>query len=93
MIQGILSKLAKIAMSIVFTAVILVPSTGTSAEGSGKWVPSDPESSCPSMSSGGACPQGTTCSEWDIDGESVLSCCIPSSYLGTSELGACYEIQ
>ena len=93
MFQGHRSNLVKIGLFVGFVAVILILSAATSADGGGKWVPAASGAACPSTSSSAGCPENTTCSEWDVDGESVVACCIPSELMGTGNFGACYEMQ
>ena len=73
----------------LFAAVILILSATTSATGSGKWLPTGTGEDCPYSSPSTNCSEGETCSEWDVDGEPLMTCCISQAYIGSSNLAAC----
>lgn len=63
------------------------------ADGEGTWVPAASEAACGPSTSGGSCPVGTTCSEWDVDGQTTTACCVPTESVGSGDPGACYATQ
>ncbi len=79
----------KTAFWTCVVALVLSMSSILSAENSGEWVPNNSASGCPSSGFSTGCGTERVCADWDVDGESLMSCCIDSQYLGTSSLGAC----
>lgn len=82
----------RISLLACFSLLSLMPLT-TAAGDEGTWVPAASETACGPSTSGGSCPEGTTCSEWDVDGQTTTTCCIPAESVGSSDPSACYPTQ
>ena len=74
-------------LALISLAALVAPIAAASGEGT--WVPASSQAACSPASSGGSCPEGMTCSEWEVDGEVTAACCIPTESVGSSDPGAC----
>lgn len=88
MSQNARAKLVKLTLLIVISMAIQVFATSVTASGNGKWLPVN-DSECPSTGGLTGCPSGNTCSEWDVDGEGIMTCCIASQDVGSDDIYAC----
>ena len=82
------SSPTRIAMLTLALSLLLSASPTSSAEkGGGVWTSS--ASGCPGTSGFGSCGGNQVCGDWDVDGETVMSCCIEPEFLSTSYFEAC----
>ena len=82
------TNLFRLLVSIAILAFFLSLGSSSTAKSSGQWVPTSAASGCPNGISGG-CSQNQVCADWDVDGETLLSCCISGQYLQSSFFEAC----
>ena len=87
MSQNTRAKFVKLTLLIVISLAIQVFASSVTASGNGKWLPVN-DSECPNGGLGG-CSTGDTCSEWDVDGESIMTCCIATQDVGSNDINAC----
>ncbi len=89
MSQKTRARFVKLTLLILISIAIQTFAMSVTATGNGQWVPSGaPDNDCPSSAQSGGCPGGSTCSEWDVDGESIMSCCIATQDVGSGDINA-----
>lgn len=88
MTQNARARLVKITLLIVISIAIQFFATQVTASGNGRWIPAN-DADCPSTGGLTGCPGGSTCSEWDVDGEGIMSCCLALQDVGSTDINAC----
>lgn len=88
MLENRISVPRSVTLSVILIGLVLLALTSF-AKSEGQWVPNDSAAGCPSSGYASGCTQDQVCSDWDVDGEPLVTCCIEPEYLGSSFFGAC----
>ncbi len=77
-----------LTLSVILIGLVLLALTSFAKSG-GQWVPTGSAAGCPSSGFASGCTENQVCSDWDVDGEPLMTCCIDPEFLGSSFFGAC----